>query len=237
MNFKNVMKMAVPGALLLFTACSSNGSYDNPKADMANKVDSVSYAFGLQNGKFLAQQGFDDFDIQNFAAGVHQGLKNEADSLNQLSEQEANMIIQSYMTQMRQEQSEANIEAGMTFLEENLEKEGVQETASGLQYKVIEEGNGASPASTDRVRVHYKGTLTDGQVFDSSYRRGEPAEFPLNRVIPGWTEGLQLMSEGAKYEFYIPSDLGYGNNPPQGSIIKPGSVLVFEVELLEVLGE
>ena len=127
-----------------------------------------------------------------------------------------------------------NQEAGAAFLEENATKEGVQETASGLQYKVIEEGSGASPSESDTVEVHYEGKLIDGTVFDSSYERGEPIEFPLNQVqvIPGWTEGLQLMSEGSKYELYIPSDIAYGEAGNAG--IEPNSTLIFTVELLSV---
>ena len=120
------------------------------------------------------------------------------------------------------------------ILAENKKKEGVQVTESGLQYKVIEEGEGVSPDANDKVTVHYHGTLIDGTVFDSSKDRGEPVTFGLNRVIPGWTEGVQLMKEGATYEFYIPAELAYGTRAPQGSPIGPNETLVFKVELLEV---
>ena len=123
-------------------------------------------------------------------------------------------------------------EEGAKFLAENKKNKDVKETASELQYKVVKEGNGKKPAATDRVKVHYTGTLLDGTVFDSSVQRGEPAVFPLNGVISGWTEGLQLMSEGSKYIFYIPSNLAYGDRGAQ--TIKPGATLIFEVELLEV---
>jgi len=134
----------------------------------------------------------------------------------------------------QQEAASDNIEEGREFLEENAQKDDVMVTESGLQYRVIEEGSGVSPTAEDEVEVHYRGTLLSGEEFDSSYSRDETATFPLNRVIPGWTEGLQLMSEGATYEFFIPADLAYGNNPPPGSIIEPGSVLIFEVELIDV---
>jgi len=121
----------------------------------------------------------------------------------------------------------------LDYLKANAQKEGVQSTNTGLQYKVVRPGTGKSPSATDQVEVHYKGTLIDGTQFDSSYDRGQPAQFPLNRVIPGWTEGLQLMKEGAKYEFVIPSNLGYGTMG-SGSTIPPGATLIFEVELLKV---
>jgi FKBP-type peptidyl-prolyl cis-trans isomerase len=121
----------------------------------------------------------------------------------------------------------------LDYLQANAQKEGVQTTSTGLQYKVVRPGTGKSPNATDQVQVHYRGTLIDGTQFDSSYDRGQPAQFPLNRVIPGWTEGLQLMKEGAKYEFVIPSNLGYGTMG-SGSTIPPGATLIFEVELLKV---
>jgi len=124
--------------------------------------------------------------------------------------------------------------AGAQFLAENASKEGVKTTPSGLQYKVITEGTGKSPAATDLVKVHYRGTLLDGTEFDSSYKRNSPAEFPLNRVIPGWTEGVQLMKEGGKSIFYIPSNLAYGESGTPGGPIGPNQTLIFEIELLEV---
>ena len=134
---------------------------------------------------------------------------------------------------MAEQAAEKNIEAGLAYLEENGKKEGVVTTESGLQYEVLEEGEGASPEATDMVKVHYRGTLLDGTEFDSSYKRGEPAEFPLNRVISGWTEGVQLMKEGAKYRFHIPSELAYGARST--GAITPNSTLIFDVELLEVV--
>jgi FKBP-type peptidyl-prolyl cis-trans isomerase len=130
--------------------------------------------------------------------------------------------------------ADSNLEKGEAFLAENATKEGVKVTASGLQYKVLKEGDGKSPQATDTVQVHYKGTLLDGTEFDSSYKRGQPAEFPLNRVIPGWTEGVQLMKEGAKYQFTIPSKLAYGERGTPGGPIPPNSTLIFEVELISI---
>ena len=130
--------------------------------------------------------------------------------------------------------AESDLEKGEAFLKENAKKEGVKTTASGLQYKVLKEGEGKSPKATDTVKVHYKGTLIDGTEFDSSYKRGEPIEFPLNGVIPGWTEGVQLMKEGAKYQFTIPSKLGYGVRGTPGGPIPSNATLIFEVELIQV---
>jgi FKBP-type peptidyl-prolyl cis-trans isomerase len=128
---------------------------------------------------------------------------------------------------------EENKAAGEAFLAENAKKPNITTTASGLQYEILKKGEGATPSATDNVTVHYKGTTIDGNEFDSSYSRGEPATFPLNRVIPGWTEGVQLMQEGAKYRFYIPSELAYGAHGA-GRLIGPNSTLIFDVELIQI---
>jgi FKBP-type peptidyl-prolyl cis-trans isomerase len=130
--------------------------------------------------------------------------------------------------------AETPAEKGAAFLKANASKEGVETTASGLQYKVLKEGTGKSPKATDTVKVHYRGTLLDGKEFDSSYKRGEPIEFPLNRVIPGWTEGVQLAKEGGKIELYIPSKLAYGESGTPGGPIGPNETLIFEIELIQV---
>ena len=130
--------------------------------------------------------------------------------------------------------SQTALEKGQAFLQENAKKEGVKTTASGLQYKVLTEGTGKSPKATDTVTVNYRGTLLDGTEFDSSYKSGEPISFPLNRVIPGWTEGVQLMKEGAKYQFYIPANLAYGKQGTPGGPIGPDETLIFDVELIKV---
>lgn len=228
---------AVLTATILFSGCNS---YDQKAtADLSGKTDSLSYSFGYLQGSSLSNEGITDIDMQNYVAGLQAGLDTSDTSV--IGNMAMQTLIQTYLQEMemkRLEEQEAeaseHIERGQAFLEENLQNEDVYETESGLQYRVLEEGNGESPTATDMVRVHYEGRLLSDEVFDSSYERGQPATFPLNRVIEGWTEGLQLMQEGAKYRFFIPSDLAYGTTPPQGSPIPPGAVLIFDVELLEV---
>ena len=150
-----------------------------------------------------------------------------------ISEEEANVILQEYFQNLANKALEANSEAGKAFLAENAKREEVTTTASGLQYEVLLEGEGDSPKATDEVTVHYHGTLIDGSVFDSSVERGQPATFPVNGVIPGWIEALQLMKPGAKYKLFIPSDLAYGERGA-GQMIGPNSTLIFEVELISI---
>lgn len=222
---------------LLFSGCNN---YDQrASADLSNQVDSLSYSFGYLQGSSLSNEGINDIDIQNYVAGLQAGLDTSDTSV--IDNMAMQTLIQTYLQEMemrrlqqQEEEATVHIERGQAFLEENIQNSDVSETESGLQYRILEEGDGESPEADDVVRVHYEGKLLSDEVFDSSYERGQPATFPLNRVIPGWTEGLQLMEEGAKYRFFIPSDLAYGNNPPQGSPIPPGAVLIFDVELLEV---
>ena len=163
------------------------------------------------------------------------GLKSVyGEGKSEMEPEEAHKLINEYLQSLQEKMAAAVKEEAKKFFDENRGKEGVKETASGLQYIVEKEGTGAQPSATDEVTVHYTGKLLDGTVFDSSVNRGEPATFPLNRVIPGWTEGVQLMKEGAKYRFFIPSDLAYG---PQGipNAIPPHAILIFEVELIKVI--
>lgn len=144
------------------------------------------------------------------------------------------MSVSEKLTQMRNDKSAENLKAGQDFLTENKTKPGVTELPSGLQYEILNEGSGAKPSATDTVKCHYHGTLIDGTIFDSSVQRGQPAKFPLNMVIKGWTEGVQLMPEGSKWRFYIPADLGYGERQVSAQI-GPNCALIFDVELLEIM--
>lgn len=198
--------------------------------------DSLSYAFGVSFGDYLKnvfkQQGIEDPNMDLVLKGLTETLKNQSTALDPNTCQ---MYIQSYIQNERMKMAKIQLEAGEKFLAENKTKPGIQTTASGLQYEIIKEGTGAKPAATDQVKVHYHGTLTDGRVFDSSVQRGEPATFPVNGVIQGWVEALQLMPVGSKWKLFIPSGLAYG---PQGTGgIPPNSVLIFEVELLEIVGK
>ena len=201
-------------------------------------MDKVSYALGLGIGQQLAQMGASDLNIDDFADAIKDVINgNEL----KVPHKDAQTIVQEYLRQqeerinaIRAEQGKAAKAEGEKFLAENGKKEGVVTLKSGLQYEVLREGNGKKPKATDQVKCHYEGTLINGQVFDSSYKRNEPAVFPLNQVIPGWTEGLQLMQEGAKYRFYIPYILAYGESGAGGSI-PPFATLIFDVELLEVM--
>ena len=194
-------------------------------------MDKLSYAWGMALGQQLRGMGVENLDKEAFNEAVAAAFDGKE---TKISAEEAQKLIQEYLQELTSKK-EAQIKAvGEKFLAENGKKENVITTASGLQYMVEKEGTGAQPAATDEVTVHYTGKLLDGTVFDSSVRRGEPATFPLNRVIPGWTEGVQLMKEGGKYTFFIPSDLAYG---PQGvpNAIPPHSTLIFDVELIKVI--
>lgn len=194
-------------------------------------MDKLSYAWGLAMGQQLNAMGVKDLNVTDFTDAVKCVFEKGEPAM---KPEDAQKLIQDYLSELEAKAVAKAKEVGSKFLEENASKDGVKVTASGLQYMVEKEGTGAQPTAEDEVTVHYTGRLLDGTVFDSSVSRGEPATFPLNRVIPGWTEGVQLMKEGAKYIFFIPSDLAYG---AQGvpNAIPPHSVLIFEVELIKVV--
>ena len=201
-------------------------------------MDKVSYALGLGIGRQLSQMGADNLDIDDFAKAIKDIL---AGKKPEIDDAEAQTLVKDFFEKQEAKQrAEAaekfkeTKEKGEAYLAENAKKEGVVTLPSGLQYQVIKEGNGRRPKATDKVKCHYEGMLVDGTLFDSSIQRGEPATFPLNGVIKGWTEGLQLMQEGAKYRFFIPYHLGYGENGA-GASIPPFAALVFDVELIEVV--
>lgn len=202
-----------------------------------NLNDKVSYFVGTDVGKSIRDNGL-EVNIDTFIQGLKDTLEKKKDMKYTDKELEAAMqqFAQNMMAKQKKAADEAggkNAEEGAKFLEANAKKEGVTTTASGLQYEVLKKGDGAKPAASDTVTVHYTGTLLNGKVFDSSVSRGEPATFPLNQVIPGWTEGVQLMNVGSKFKFYIPSKLAYAERGA-GQDIGPNSTLIFEVELLNI---
>ncbi|WP_027454738.1 FKBP-type peptidyl-prolyl cis-trans isomerase [Xylanibacter brevis] len=201
-------------------------------------MDKVSYALGLGIGQQLAQMGANDLNVDDFAQSIKDVL---AGNELKVSHREAQEIVQEYFAKKeeklnaeRAEKGKAAKAEGEKYLAENGKKEGVITTESGLQYQVLKEGNGKKPSAKDSVKCHYEGFLIDGTVFDSSVQRGEPATFGLQQVIAGWTEGLQLMQEGAKYRFFIPYRLAYGEGGAD-AMIPPFATLIFDVELLEVV--
>ncbi len=199
------------------------------KININNMNDSLSYAIGISIVNNLNQQQFEKLNTEVLTKAFNDFYEGKPD----MTPEEAGSLIQSIMTKKNAENSKPLIEEGEKFLAENKNKEGVTTTASGLQYKILTEGTGNIPTSNDKVKVHYKGTLINGTVFDSSYDRGEPTVFGVTQVIAGWTEVLQLMKEGAKYEVYIPYNLAYGERGA-GQDIKPFSTLIFTVELISI---
>ena len=201
-------------------------------------MNKLSYALGIGIGSQLANMGAKELSIDDFAQAMKDVLPG-ADL--KVDETEAQQLVQKFFQEQEEKQQAVDTEAnkafrqvGEDFLSDNAQKEGVIVLPSGLQYQVLREGNGKQPKATDRVKCHYEGTLIDGTKFDSSYDRGEPATFGLNQVIAGWTEGVQLMQEGAKYRFFIPYNLAYGERGA-GSSIPPFASLLFDVELIEVV--
>jgi FKBP-type peptidyl-prolyl cis-trans isomerase len=226
----NTIKLMIVAAVAFMTACNSKSAYVNtaPKKEM----DSVSYAIGLQMGENLKQNGLDStLNIDLLARGIYEVMNSKkalfgGDTLTG--------VLMKHFNPQAYAMMKANDEKSKKFFEDNAKKPGVKTTASGLQYEVISEGSGAKPKASDEVTVDYVGTLLDGTEFDSSIKRGKPASFPLNGVIPGWTEGLQLMSVGAKYKFYIPGKLAYGAQGQQQAGIGPNETLIFDVELKSI---
>lgn len=200
-------------------------------------MDQLSYALGLGIGRQLLQMNAEGLNIDDFAQAIKDVMTGGE---LKMKEAEAQQMVQQFFAEQEALQQAANAEKGKAakaegeqFLAENAKKEGVKTTTSGLQYQVLRDGNGKQPKATDQVECHYEGTLIDGTKFDSSYDRGQTATFPLNQVIAGWTEGLQLMHEGAKYRFFIPYQLAYGERGA-GASIPPYAALIFDVELVAV---
>ncbi|MFA9211290.1 MAG: FKBP-type peptidyl-prolyl cis-trans isomerase [Moraxellaceae bacterium] len=198
---------------------------------MSQDINAVSYCIGLSVADSLMQQELGGINPTVMAEAITAVFNGE---MSKYSPEEANGIIQAYLQEVTASKFEVYKAEGEAFLAENAKKEGVHSTESGLQYEIIEAGNGAKPVATDTVKVHYHGTLIDGTVFDSSVTRGMPATFGVHQVIKGWTEALQLMPVGSKYRLYIPQDLAYGAQPHPGGAIKPFMALIFDVELISI---
>ena len=223
---KNIIILS---SLILLIACKTEKS--DQSVNLITELDSVSYSLGVNIGENIKKQ-FEDINLDNFEAGIKDVLEKELEA--KISDNQAQAIINSYFSKKQQNESESVIEQGVDYLRENAKREGVTTLESGLQYEVISNGkNGPKPTINDQVTVNYHGTLINGNIFDSSISTGQPATFPIGQVIPGWVEGIQLMSVGDKYKFYIPSDLAYGANPPSNNI-GVNETLIFEVELLKI---
>ena len=194
-------------------------------------MKNISYALGMTMAGNFLKSGIKDLDVDAFAKAMKCVYKKEA---TELSADEAREIIDAYFNKMQAEADSVNKQAGADYLEKNKKREGVHTTASGLQYEILQEGKGDKPKATDTVRCHYEGRLLDGRVFDSSYQRNKPADFPVNQVIPGWVEALQLMPVGSKWRLHIPSELAYGAQQVN-ELIGPNSTLVFDVELMQIV--
>lgn len=222
-------------ASAFITACSQG---QKGHAGMATEIDSVSYAIGTDIGNNFLRNNLAHINPDALA----QGLRDALDSASLMTEDVAMQVVQGYMMKAQEGQrakeqalAEENRQKGERFLAENGKRKEVVTTSSGLQYEVITMGKGPKPTSEDQVKVHYTGTLIDGTKFDSSVDRGEPIVFPVNGVIRGWVEALQMMPVGSKWKLYIPSDLGYGDRTAPGGAIPPSSTLIFEVELLDIV--
>ncbi len=240
--FKHTRALAALAGIALLAACAKPGEGDANKADAATPSDLATdaqkfgYAIGIDLGHSLGPVK-DDVDIKALEAGLEESAAGKTPRLDDKTRDEIKKTVSVKIQQKQMEEHKVKAEKakadGEKFLADNGKKDGVKTTASGLQYEVLTEGKGDHPGKDDKVTVNYKGTLIDGTVFDSSYDRGEPVSFPLANVIPGWTEGLQLMTVGSKYKFYIPAELAYGERGA-GVKIGPNETLIFEVELLSI---
>jgi FKBP-type peptidyl-prolyl cis-trans isomerase len=227
MKLFKLLLIPIVAIAIAFTGCQTSSINVSIKTEM----DSVSYALGINIAESMKQGDLDNINELALAKGLRDAFEAKEGVM---TNEEAVTFLNQFMTKDRERKALVTLQENTKFLEENAKKEGIVVDSSGLQYRVLVEGNGPKPLATDIVKVHYHGTKIDGTVFDSSVEKGEPATFPLNRVITGWTIGVQKMSVGSKYMFYIPSELAYGANPRPGGPVKPNDLLIFEVELLEI---
>ena len=220
------VQLLIVGFAIILSSCSDNGNYKTPETEM----EKVSYSLGVNVASGVKAQGLESLDINAMSKAINDVF--EGKDLD-ISEEESMKVLQDYFGKLQAEKQAKSGEEGAAYLAENAAKEGVITTESGLQYEVMVAGSGAKPTAADQVTVHYHGMLTDGTVFDSSVDRGEPAQFGVTQVIPGWIEALQLMSVGDKWKLTIPSALAYGDRGA-GGLIGPNATLVFEVELIGI---
>ena len=215
-----------------FSACAQNqgNNESGSSGELKSKIDSVSYFLGSSIGENMKSQDMGEMNIDAYIRGLRDAM--EGDSI-MIDKQAGQMMVRTYMKDKQDQAAEGNLKEAEDFLAENKKKEGVKTTDSGLQYKVLKEGDGPKPSKDDRVEAHYEGTLPDGTVFDSSYERGKPFTTPVGRVIPGWTEVLQMMPVGSKYRIWLHPDLAYGKRGA-GQDIGPNQLLIFEMELLDI---
>jgi len=217
--------------ILALSIISSLAFSANAQIKLKSTLDSISYSIGVNIARSLQQQSLDSIDPYIMVKGINDVFGSR---LLDIDEAKGGALIQKYMQETRSKKLNKNKVISENFLNENKKRKGVITTASGLQYEIITKGTGVLPKSTDKVTVHYTGTLIDGRKFDSSVDRGQPATFPVTGVIKGWVEALQIMPVGSKWKLFIPSELAYGQNPQPGGIIEPNMALIFEVELLKI---
>ncbi len=225
------MKVKIIGILVFLSFFGIVSAQKPVSPKLKNSVDSVSYALGVLFGKNIQSGGFQSINADVFAQTIQKVIHN--DPLEMTPEQ-ANTLVNKQYQKTQQLRYEKNLKDGQAFLNANKKNPGVITLPSGLQYKMITKGTGVKPTATDKVMVHYHGTLINGTIFDSSVERNQPIELTVNQVIPGWIEALQMMTVGSKWILYIPSELAYGENPRPGGPIEPNSALIFEVELLSI---
>ncbi len=234
MKIRSLVILTAFIAVVATTSCQTGKGGGEVKLE--TNIDSASYALGVLIGQNNKQQmdmtpGASDIKLDLLIAAMEKSLKGEEVVI---KSEVASTLVRNYFESVSKIEAQKNLEAGKAFLETNKTKQGVVTLPSGLQYEILKEGNGPKPTATDKVKCHYHGTTIAGKVFDSSVDRGEPAEFPVNGVIPGWIEALQLMPVGSKWKLYIPAELAYGDRGA-GADVGPNSMLIFEVELLEIV--
>jgi len=231
MNLSKVLSVVfLVSAVVWMTSCTEPAGNNSKEVTITSEMDSVSYAIGVLIASNV-KKDFDDINQAAFDKGFSEVLEGNESAM---EPQAANALVMEYLTKQKKVEAEENLKEAEDFLAKNKDKEGVKTTESGLQYKVLKEGTGSVPTASDMVKVYYKGTLIDGTPFDST-KMDNPAQFRVNGVIKGWTEALQMMHVGGKWMLYIPPELGYGENPRQGGVIKPNDLLIFEIELLEIV--